>query len=166
MISLHSAVACSHVSGFTVRVLSPPSHYCGHQSDNLPQSFAPIHKPHTTETRNRGIYSEKECDIFPVISFNTFKKTFCCPREKWTLIDQMKISPYHHNHRVESLLSSASANKFAQLEPTSSSMDSDSLEAFTSPGLILSAPRGFLFLLSYILEIFYLERYMNCNVTK
>lgn len=65
------------------------------------------------------------------------------------LIDQMKISPYHHNHRVESLLSSASANKFAQLEPTSSSKDSDSLEAFTSPGLILSAPRRFLFLLLY-----------------
>lgn len=48
------------------------------------------------------------------------------------LLIKLQISPYYHGHRVEPLLSLASANKFAQLNHLSPSKDSDSLKAFTS----------------------------------
>lgn len=142
----------------------PPIEIISHSTFLLFIHARPLQEEKKCERTVINLKKEKGRDLFPVVPFNTLKKTkkalgiFGSPQEKLTLIDQ-----YFHITMVTEysllFLGPPPINLLSWIIQAPQK-DSDSLEAFTSLHLFLTAPGDFFSLslsLCYILDIFYLQ---------
>lgn len=125
----------------------PPIEIISHSTFLLFIHARPLQEEKKCERTVINLKKEKGRDLFPVVPFNTLKKTkkalgiFGSPQEKLTLIDQ-----YFHITMVTEysllFLGPPPINLLSWIIQAPQK-DSDSLEAFTSLHLFLSAPGDF-----------------------